>query len=235
MENRGLTPMPLFQDARLSRIPGLVHGFGRRGFTEAALRDFARDRGLWPVLLDQIHSDIIHIIEEAPSGRPSGDALMTAVPGLLLVVKTADCLPLLLWDRRLRVAAAVHAGWKGTRLRIARKAAEAMRSRFGTAPADVIAAAGPCIGPACYEVGADVRDAFLSAGFPDGLWPPAPRPGKYFLDLAGANARELEAAGVPSLPPTGSLRCTHCDPDLHSWRRDGDPSCRMFSFIGICD
>ncbi|MBN1938375.1 MAG: peptidoglycan editing factor PgeF [Candidatus Aminicenantes bacterium] len=225
--------MLFLTDPRLSRVPGLIHGFGRRGFTENGLFDFARERGLRPVLLDQIHSDLIHIIEKEPSSRPSGDALMTRTPGLLLVIKTADCLPLLLWDRRLRLAAAVHAGWKGTCLRIVRKTVEAMRSRFGTDPADIVAAAGPCIGPACYEVGMDVREVFLSAGFSELLFVPAGRPGKYFLDLPGANARELEEAGVAPPPPTLPSSCTHCDPNSHSWRRDGDPTRRMFSFIGL--
>jgi len=220
-------------DDRLARIPGLVHGFGRRGLTEDGLRAFARENGLQPVLLDQIHSNIVHVIEEAPGIRPPGDALVTNIPGFLLVIKTADCLPLLLLDERLRVAAAVHAGWKGTRLRIARKAVETMRSRFGTNPADIIAAAGPCIGPACYEVGEDVRNEFLSAGFSEDLFAPAGRPGKHFLDLLAANTRELASAGVPALPPSGTSSCTHCDPDSYSWRRDRDPSRRMFSFIGF--
>ena len=108
-----------------------------------------------------------------------------------------------------------------------------MRSRFGTNPADIIAAAGPCIGPACYEVGEDVRSEFLSADFPEDLFAPAGRPGKHVLDLLAANARELAAAGVPPLPPSGTSPCTHCDPDSYSWRRDRDASRRMFSFIGI--
>jgi hypothetical protein len=225
--------MPFLTDERFAKIPGLVHGFGRRELTEDGLQAFARENGLRAVLLDQIHSDIVHIIEEIPPERPPGDALVTIVPGLLLVIKTADCLPLLLLDERLRVAAAVHAGWKGTRLRIARKAIETMRSRFGTNPADIIAAAGPCIGPACYEVGEDVRSEFLAAGFPEDLFAPAGRPGKHFLDLLAANARELAAAGVPPLPPSGTSPCTHCDPNSFSWRRDRDPSRRMFSFIGL--
>jgi len=185
------------------------------------------------VLLDQIHSDIVHIIKDAPSDRPRGDALVTNVPGLLLVIKTADCLPLLLMDERLRVVAAVHAGWRGTRSRIVQKTVGAMKTRFGTNPADIIAAPGPCIGPACYEVGEDVRSAFLSAEFPDDLFVPAGRPAKYFLDLDAANALQLRSAGVPPGPPLRSSACTHCDPGLHSYRRDRDTSRRMFSFIGL--
>ncbi|NMD10657.1 MAG: peptidoglycan editing factor PgeF [Acidobacteria bacterium] len=220
-------------DERLSRIPGLVHGFGRGDLTEEGLRTFALGRGLRLVLLDQIHSDIIHIIEEAPAGRLPGDALATNAPGLLLAVKTADCLPVLLADFRLRVVAAVHAGWRGTRLRIVEKTVRAMAGRFGTDPADVIAALGPGIGASCYEVGEEVRSEFLSAGLPGSVFAPAGRPGKHFLDLAEANASLLRAAGVPEIAPAGDSGCTHCDPRMHSFRRDRDASRRMFSFIGL--
>lgn len=225
--------MHFLTDERLARVPGLIHGFGRKDFTEAGLRAFARESHFRPVMLDQIHSDVVHIIEDAPAVRPKGDALVTNVPGLLLIVKTADCLPLLLVDERLRVVAAVHAGWRGTRSRIVQKTVGAMKPRFGTNPADIIAAPGPCIGPACYEVGEDVRSAFLSHEFPDDLFVPAGRPGKYFLDLNAANALQLRSAGVPPGPPLRSSACTHCDPDLHSYRRDRDTSRRMFSFIGL--
>lgn len=225
--------MLFLTDTSLSRVSGIVHGFGRRGLTEEALAVFCREWGLNPVWLDQIHSDIIHIIEDIPDSRLPGDGLITAVPGFLLVIKTADCLPLLLFDARLRVAAAVHAGWKGTRLRIVRKTVEAMKSVFGTNPADIIAAPGPCIGPACYEVGEDVRAEFLAAGFPGDLCVPAGRPGKYFFGLLEANTRELAAAGVRPSVPAPKVLCPHCDPNSFSWRRDRDPSRRMFSFIGI--
>jgi len=218
---------------RLFLIPALAHGFGRNDFNEDDLRAFAREYNFQPVLLDQIHSDVVHIIEDAPSVRPRGDALVSNVPGLLLVVKTADCLPLLLMDERLRVVAAVHAGWRGTRSRIVQKTVRAMKARFGTNPADIIAAPGPCIGPACYEVGEDVRSEFLSAEFPDDLFIPAGRPGKYFFNLNAANALQLRSAGVPLGPPLPLSVCTHCDSDFHSYRRDHDTSRRMFSFIGL--
>jgi len=222
-------------DERLARIPGVVHGFGTAALDENGLRALARLSDFDPILLDQVHSDVVHIIEEIPPERPQGDASVTGVPGLLLVVKTADCLPLLLCDERLRVVAAVHAGWKGTRSGIIRAALRAMNERFGTDPADIIAAAGPCIGPACYEVGEDVRSEYLSAGFPARFFAPAGRPGKYFLDLRSANFEELRSAGVPLPDRAETAPCTHCDPDFHSWRRDRDTSRRMFSFIGLLD
>jgi YfiH family protein len=219
---------------RLFMIPGLEHGFGRKDFNEHDLQAFARERHFRPVMMDQIHSDLVYTIEDVPPIRPQGDALVTNVSGLLLVVKTADCLPVLLMDERLRVVAAVHAGWRGTRSRIIQKTVRAMKARFGTNLTDIIAAPGPCIGPACYEVGEDVRSEFLSAEFPADLFVPASRPGKYFFDLRAANARQLRAIGVPSSWPDEAFPCTHCDPHLYSFRRDRDTSRRMFSFIGLC-
>ena len=120
---------------------------------------------------------------------------MTRVPGLLLVVKTADCLPLSP-GRRLRVAAAVHAGWRGTRLRIVETIRAMMAERFGTNPADVLAAMGRASDASCYEVGEDVRSEFL--GRISGRIVRSRRPARpNFFDLCGANELQLRSAGVP--------------------------------------
>jgi len=220
-------------DKNLPRIPGLVFGFGDRDLTEAGLRAMAGEQGFKPVILHQIHSDLVHVIEDAPPERLDGDALVTAVSGLLLVIKTADCLPLLLVDERRRVIAAVHAGWRGTKARIARKAVEVLVSRFGTDPADLWAALGPCIGPSCYEVGEDVRREFMAGAFPERLFVPAGHPGKFFFDLQAANVSQLESAGIAPGRIVAASRCTHCDPRCFSWRRDRDPKRRMYSYVGL--
>ena len=229
-----MTAMPPTTDpGAFPPVPWIFSGFGDRDLTETGLRALARERGLRPVILHQIHSDIIHVIEDMPTERLEGDALVTDVPGLLLVIKTADCLPVLLADERRRVIAAVHAGWRGTRARIVRKAVETLVSRFNARPADLRAALGPCIGPSCYEVGEDVRREFPAADFSDGLFAPAGRPGKFMFDLRAANVSELESAGVSSGRISTSSLCTHCDPRCFSWRRDRDPKRRMFSYIGL--
>jgi YfiH family protein len=217
----------------LSGIPGLVHGFGTRAFSENDLRAFAVARGLHPVLLDQIHSEIVHVVDEAPSVRPSGDGLITEKTGLLLVIKTADCLPILLADRKRRVVAAVHAGWRGTRSRIVERAVGIMADRFGVPPSDLFAAGGPCIGPSCYEVGEDVRREFFESGCPAELFVPTGRPEKYMFDLSGANALQLRGAGLSSDRIARVDACTHCEPGLYSYRRDRNTTDRLFSFIGL--
>ena len=220
----------------LERVPGLVHGFGTRALDLAALRRLAAANGCRVVMLAQIHSADVVVAPFGPKAarRQEGDALVTGRPGLLLVVRTADCLPAFLVDPEKRVAAAVHAGWRGTRSRILERSVEVLVSRFGCRPADLLAALGPCIGPACYEVGDDVRREFVSAGLPRSGFRPSPRrPGAFLLDLAAANRRQLTGRGVPSRRIFSSASCTHCDARLLSFRRDRDARARLYNFIGF--
>jgi copper oxidase (laccase) domain-containing protein len=117
--------------------------------------------------------------------------------------------------------AAVHAGWRGTVQQIVVRALERMHERFGTDAADVHAAIGPGIGVCCYEVGPDVAAQF-------GL------NGRAHVDLAQANADQLARAGVLSERVHLAGRCTMCESAIfHSFRRDGEASGRMHSFIGV--
>jgi YfiH family protein len=136
------------------------------------------------VALRQIHSDVVHVVvhvinsgNESAGGTdspgtqlsdaaPQGDALITREPGVMLVVQTAYCVPILLADSKRRAIAAIHSGWRGTVRRIAAKALGRMQMEFGTKPQDVIAALGPGIGQSCYEVGTEVAAEF-QARFPN--------------------------------------------------------------------
>ena len=188
-----------------------------------------------------------------------GDAVITQAPGLLLSVQAADCVPILLVDKRQRVVAAVHAGWRGTLARIVAKTLGRMRFEFGTRPADVLAAVGPAIGRCSYEVGPEVAQDFssqfanaaewfdgpferLAAGVPPVLlpWltmmPPGhePPPERVWLDLRAANRWQLVDAGVPARNITASTLCTACRTDLlFSYRREGKNTGRMMAIIGI--
>jgi len=220
---------------RLMAVPGLVHGFGDARWSEADFLAFAASRGLRPVVMNQVHSDTVHRLDAAPAGKPDGDAVMTNVPGLLLVVRTADCLPVLLVDPENRAVAAVHCGWRGTEKRILEKAVRAMGEAYGSNPADMLAALGPCIGAACYEVGPEVRGRFLKAGFPESVLCGAPgRQGKYLLDLRAANLGLLAALGFKkSRISNPGPACTHCEPRLLSYRRNPADPRRMYNFIGL--
>jgi YfiH family protein len=271
--------------SQLARLPWLVHGFSTRvdtsrraaapfnlGFTAADSRPavaarrarFAAAVGAadWPLIVArQFHSDVIHVVADrgVPSEPPRADALITQVPGLLLTVQTADCVPILLVDTRRRAIAAVHAGWRGTLSRIVEKTLGQMRMSFGTRPADVIAAMGPSIGPCCYEVGPEVAQAFagqfdaakewfegpfdrLSSGDePNPLpWlnmmPPGhqPAPPRVQLDLRAANRWQLLAAGVPRARIAVSSLCTSCRTDiLFSYRREAAATGRQISAIAL--
>lgn len=214
------------------------------------------------VALRQIHSDIVHHVNaNHPSpdgGALQGDALITKDSSILLVVQTADCIPILLADAKRRAVAAIHAGWRGTVRRIAAKALGRMEMEFGTDPKDVLVALGPGIGQCCYEVGADVvkefqaqfpsaRDWFdgpfdaLAANEdpnplpwltmrPPGHPPPEPR---IQLDLIAANRAILAEAGVPIERISSSGFCTACRTDLFfSYRRERTTG-RMMAAIGM--
>ena len=129
---------------------------------------------------------------------PDTDALVTATPGVVLAILTADCVPIVLHDPVAGVLACVHAGWRGTVAR-APAAAMAVMPSLGSRPADVIAGLGPAVAPARYQVGADVHDAVTQAFGPaaGGFIGPDPAPDRWLLDLWAANRHVLREAGLP--------------------------------------
>lgn len=215
-----------------------------------------------PVMLRQIHSDMAcgAAGETVAAAEPTkGDALFTREPGALLVVQTADCVPILLADTKQRAIAAVHSGWRGTVKRIAQKTIGRMQMEFGTRPENLVAAIGPAIGACCYEVGSDVakefhaqfpnaRDWFdgsfdaLASGENDPNWlpwltmrppghpPPAP---SVQLDLVAANRAILVEAGIRAENISVSGYCTACRKDLFfSYRREQNTG-RMMAAIAL--
>lgn len=219
----------------LEVLPGLVHGFEQRlGPDGAESREAGRrrvgkalERSGHLLVLAQVHGAVVR---EAPwEGRPEGDAAIARAPGFILGIETADCLPALLVDPRRRAVAAAHAGWRGTAAGVTRRAAEALLSA-GSRVADLVAALGPAIGPCCYEVGGELRDAFgpgAEAFFRAGAR------GRPHFDLRSANERQLREAGLAADRIHHVADCTRCRPDLyHSYRRDGPGTGRMLSFVG---
>jgi hypothetical protein len=174
--------------------------------------------------------------------RPDADGIVSDAPDIGLVIRAADCVPLLMADRRSGAVAAVHAGWRGTAGRVAVAAIDALGRDFGSRPADLVVAIGPAIGPCCYEVGTDVVDAFASAGHERHLierWflAPPPRRGsaeraKLRLDVAGANRDQLILAGVPenSIHVAGLCTAMHLDV-LTSYRAEKERAGRIAGVI----
>lgn len=229
--------------ARLPRLDalGLRHGFSCRDLDgpdgpAVALAEAMGIAAIPRARLRQRHTDRVH---EAAAGLgtgepPVGDALIAAGPGLALAVSTADCVPLLLVDEPRGAFAAVHAGWRGTRSCILPRTIEAMGRRFGTDPARLTVAIGPCIRACCYEVGDEVRDAFAAIGPASGSWF-APGPGRRLhLDLAAANRDQAASAGVPAGSVLDSGCCTRCRNDLfHSYRAEGPGAGRIITLAAM--
>jgi hypothetical protein len=190
----------------------------------------------------QVHGSDVLVIRDPGDPRSEGercDALATNLKGLLLGVKTADCVPILLADSRRGACAAVHAGWRGTLAGIVPRALAALREEFGTDPRDVRAAVGPAALGCCYEVGEEVinpfREKFDDA---DSLFTGTTE-GHALVDLHEANRRQLVAAGVPAGRVYLLPLCTMCRPDLFfSYRKDRPlhgRTGRLLSVIGMPD
>ena len=165
---------------------------------------------------------------------PDTDALVTDEPGVLLLLKFADCVPIVLWDPVRRVVALVHAGWRGTVLAAPAAALELMQERYNTRPSDVLAGIGPSIGPCCYEVGAEVVGA-ASRVFA-GTSVLQEEDGSYRFDLWSANAETLMRAGVGEENIAVAGICTRCRHDLFfSHRAAGGLAGRFGVVAGIVD
>ena len=213
----------------------LQHGFGSTKLTPETLNRFAAEQGLRVVELDQRHSDSIYTLEAYPQNPLSGDGLVSSRKGLLMVIKTADCLPVLLFDPAQRVAAAAHCGWKGTSLRLLPKMLALMTSEWGCSLAAIRIALGPCIGPECYEVGQDLYEVFAGKNLPLSFFSPiAGRQGKYRFDLKASNRAQLLEAGIAAQNIFSLSYCTHCEKNLYSYRRDAEKAGRLLNFIGWC-
>lgn len=217
----------------------------RKGDNPAVAESYGAAAGWFGVeassiyVMRQVHGDDITVIREIP--EPSlmraavpADGTVTDRPGLVLTVLTADCLPILLADRKRRVVAAVHAGWRGTVAGIARKAVGTMAAVFGSDPGDVFAALGPSIAKCCYEVGPEVIGAVRSAfDFADDHIE-TKTGGKAMLDLVGLNRAALARAGLSTDRIRSADLCTNCSDDLfYSYRREGEGTGRMLAGIMI--
>ena len=161
------------------------------------------------------------------------DALLTNIPRQCICVSTADCIPVLCFDVRRRVVAAIHAGWRGTVERIVEKTLSAMSEAYGTDARDVVACIGPGISQEAFEVGDEVCEAFRRAGFD--MERIAVRKEKWHIDLWEANRMQLMAFGIEPSRIEVSGICTYTDnEDFFSARRQGTASGRILSGIMMC-
>jgi len=188
---------------------------------------------------------------QAPPEPPEADIIISNDPAVALAVVAADCVPLLVADRRTGAVAAAHAGWRGMAAGVPRVSVEALGRECGSRPADLVAAAGPSVGACCYEVGADVRRHFEEAGFlaadlarwfharprstaanPSMPGLPTPRADHWYFDGWAAVRDQLEATGVPRDQIFVAELCTASHPALLcSYRHDRSAAGRMAGAI----
>ena len=182
------------------------------------------------VRLDQMHRDQILLLKEPfhPLSSPlEYDGLITNCPDIFLAILTADCLPILVVDRKKRVIAAIHAGRQGTALRITAKALRKLKEEFGCLSRDLLVAIGPSIGPFCYEIDEKVfQQEWEPYSVPKGA-------GRWVVDLARINVAQMKEEGIQESQIFRVDLCTHCQSDLYfSYRKEGRTG-RQLSFIGM--
>ncbi len=189
---------------------------------------------------NQQHTDRVEIVTLSHKGTGLAnppfsygvDGLVTVDRGLALSVRSADCVPVLLYDVKTDIAGAVHSGWQGAKKKIAANAVEAMRSLGGN-PTKIIAALGPCIKPCCYEVGLEFYDYFKS--FPQAF---SSRNGKTYFDPAAVVAETLAECGLKRENIQVCPLCTCCANEnagelFFSYRRQGAERGTMSAFIAV--
>ena len=185
----------------------------------------------------QIHGCDILVISEPNEDfshflSVEGDAVITNQPNVMIGVCVADCVPILLFDAVKKVIAVAHAGWKGTAAALVAKTVAGMKSEFGSSPAHVQAAIGPCIQKCCYEVDEPVKKAFQLGGIDWVSCAESKSPGKWQLDLTSANRELLLLAGLSADAIQVSDQCVCCHSEqFFSYRRDKDDSGRQMGFI----
>jgi hypothetical protein len=200
----------------------------------------------------QIHSNIVRVVKEndgalkgnlqTADGKAvlEGDGLITDLPGVLLGVGTADCVPVLVVDVERRVVAAFHAGWRGTAARIVERGVAIMQEEYQSRTRDLVAAVGPGIGPCCYTVGDEVRSQFEKQfEYAKELFIRADDNAETRLDLWEANRRQLLDAGIPEIRINSLRECTACTRSrsgalrYFSHRAEQGNAGRMLNVVGV--
>ena len=181
----------------------------------------------------QVHASTVRYVTQEQCGRgalsydealTATDALITDRKNVPLVVLTADCLSIFLYDHENSAIGLVHAGWRSTNEHIASKTLQAMRDNFKTQPKNITAGFGPVLRACCYEVGVEFLEFFPQAVREEA--------GRCFLDLAAANKQQLIVEGVPACAILDSRICTGCqNADFFSFRKEGAACGRMISVM----
>lgn len=237
--NFTMNTVPLIHSPILNSIPGLVHGYTTRdwrdmrdmGNRDVTLRQFhlSHKNLVWA---KQIHGDTIHQVTTGDRGHEiyGVDALISAhAPSrVVLAVYVADCVPLLFVDPVAKILAVAHAGWRGTLAHLPGKVVRNMM-KLGAHPKDIFVGLGPHIAASCYDVPPE-RAILFAKEFKQSVG--SVKAKKYYLNLSLANSIDLMDVGVPEDHIDISTSCTHCHPELFSYRRDNKETFgNMLGFI----
>lgn len=180
------------------------------------------------IYLSQVHGNDFYLVDdnnfEQIKGK-AGDALITKEKGIAIGVFTADCVPILLVDKKENIISAIHAGWKGTDLKIVSKVLEYMQKNMGSKPENILVAIGPSIGQCCFEVNNDVAEKFKYKTMLKDRW---------HVDLVQENISQITNFGIDKDNIDTSKLCTCCEEELlFSYRRDNNASGRLGAFIEL--
>jgi polyphenol oxidase len=185
--------------------------------------------------LNQVHGNVVHVAtRDTAAIRPPADGSVTAEPGLMLGIFSADCVPILMVDAKRKIAGAMHAGWRGVIADIAGAGVKAM-TQLDARASDIRAAMGPSIGPCCFEVDADLGERFGCEIAGARQHTRAGLPGKAFIDLRAVVRDQLERAGLAPANITSVGPCTRCASDRFFSRRaaGGRTTGLQMSFVGF--
>ncbi len=211
---------------------------------EAILKNYADVLQLWnltpnqAVKSKQTHSDITLTVDQSYGGEgilkeqryPEADGLITKEKDLAILIFFADCVPILIGDKKQKICAAVHSGWKGTYKNIVGKAVEQLILEHNSKPEDLLCAIGPSIGPCHFEVSSDLYNEMTAVyGEDTGIKTNE----KYYLDLKKTVKKQLMACKIPDQNIAVSPLCTVCEESLYSFRREGEAAGRMAAFICV--
>jgi YfiH family protein len=208
---------------------GLVMGF----FTDRELGTNVRGlTGRRVYMPKQEHSDTVITIGKDLKPR-AADAVITDRHDILIGVQSADCVPILLYDRGHQVVGAVHAGWRGTAKGILKKAIGKMVKKYHSEPGDILVALGPAIRWCCYEVDKDVVDAVSTSTGNGEYYKSKSKDGKFCLDLQTANKLQAIEMGIEERNISITDECTFCYPDRYYSHRKEPGEGRQGAFIGL--
>mgnify|MGYP002783822719 CR=1 FL=1 len=206
--------VPCFSAPSLSMLKTVHHGFFGRESQDhnsqvCELFGLECDR---LVMLQQQHTDIVHVVHQPFTDMPIGDALITMQPNLMLAIRTADCAPVLLADPVKKIVAAVHAGWRGAVKGILETTVQKM-VELGAGLSDLCVAIGPCIWQSSYEIGPDFIESMKSypGAFAADFFIKSEQANHFYFDLPGYVQHRLLQAGVKAIDP--SPFDTYANPD----------------------